>query len=151
MKYRLARHFSKDQWPTTFNTFKAFGTDGYVFKLAITTTAKDGNNSSSGIFLHIDHSKSHYQYSLNVLLWTSASILRQLNGHGAAGYRLKSVALDPTALCNIYVRDQSHQSAKCIYRCKRCVSNLAELFAQADRYGAQGYRQFQSFFYRVSV
>ena len=113
---------------------------------SITTTVKDGRNTSSGIFLNIDHSKSPYEYSLDVLSLEATSLLKQLNAHGSKGYRQKSILFNGTTFLFVYVRDLSRSSAKYTYRYGRCVSNLGELFAQINKYGAQGYRQFGSFF-----
>ena len=141
----MARNFSEYQWLTTFNTFEAFGADGYIFIYNFMTTANDGSNTSSGIFLNIDHSKSSYQYKLDAGPPSPALFLRQLNARGDAGYRLKAYLDNGTEPFNVYVRDTSRPTVKYIYLWARCVSNLAELFVQMNRYGAQGYRQFRSF------
>ena len=145
VEYRLARNFSEYQWLTTFNTFEAFGADGYIFLYTFMTTAKDGSNTSSGIFLNIDHSKSSYQYKLDAGPPSTNLFLKQLNARGDAGYRLKVFLDNGTQSFTVYVRDTSRPTAKYIYRWAHCVSNLAELFVQMNRYGAQGYRQFGSF------
>ena len=111
---------------------------------SITTTAKDGRNTSSGIFLNIDHSKSPYEYSLDVLSLEVTSLLKQLNAHGSKGYRQKSILFNGTTFLFVYVRDLSRSSAKYTYRYGDCVSNLGELFAQINKYGTQGYRPFES-------
>ena len=113
---------------------------------SITTTAKDGRNTSSGIFLNIDHSKSPYEYSLEVFPPKAASLLKQGNAQGAKGYRPKAALFNGTTPLIAYVRDLSRPSAKYTFRYGLCVSNLAELFAQMNTYGAQGYRQFQPIF-----
>ena len=112
---------------------------------SITTTAKDGRNTSSGLFLNIDHSKLSYQYSLDVFFINPSSLLKQLNTHGRKGYRLKSALFNGTTFLFVYVRDLSRSSANYTYRYGDCVSNLADLFAQINEYGDQGYRPFQSF------
>ena len=111
---------------------------------SITTTAKDKKNTSSGLFLNIDHSKSPYQYILDVLPPKATSLLKQANAHGAAGYRFKSGLFNGTTALIVYVRDLSRSSAKYTYRYGDCVSNLADVFAQINKYGAQGYRPFES-------
>ena len=68
-----------------FQYFEAFGADGYIYTTSIKTMAKDGSSTSSGVFLHIDHSKSPYQYSLVVAPPTLPSFLRQENAQGARG------------------------------------------------------------------
>ena len=146
MDYRLAPNFSADQLPSAFDTFETFGAKGYVYKLSITTTANNGSNSSSGVLLKIDDSKSAYQYSFDADPPTAALFLRQLNEQGAAGYRSKVFLSNGTQPFNVYVRDASRPAAKYIHRLGRCVSNMAELFAQMNRYGAQGYRLLGTFF-----
>ena len=140
MDYKLARDFSAGQWPTAFNTYQAFGADGYIYVRRILTTANDGSNSSSGIFLKIDDSNSPYQYKLVADVQDTAPYLIQLNKQGAAGYRSKAYLFNGTQPFNVYVRDASRPSAKYFHRYGRCVSNPDELFVQINRYGAQGYR-----------
>ena len=145
MDYRLARNFSADQWPTVSNTYQAFGADGYIYVRRILTTANDGSNSSSGIFLKIDDSTSPYQYKLAADVEGFASFLIQLNEQGAAGYRWKAYLFNGTQPFNVYVRDASRPSAKYFYQYGRCVSNQDDLFVQINKYAAQGYRLLASF------
>ena len=140
MDYKLARDFSEHQWPTAFTTYQAFGADGYVYKSSIVTTASDGSNSSSGIFLKIDDSNSPYEYKLVADIAELPPFLVQLNEQGTAGYRSKAYLFNGTQPFNVYVRDASRPSAKYFHRYGRCVSNPDELFVQINRYGAQGYR-----------
>ena len=144
MEYRLAQKFFAYQLESTFNTFEAFGADGYVYMTSIFTTSKDGRTTSSGLFLNIDHSKSPYQYSFGVSRPnpTPASLLRQLNEQGARGYRPKTYLSNDTTSFIVNVRDASRPMAKYMYRLGRCASNLTELVAQMNKYGAQGYRLF---------
>ena len=145
MDYRLARNFSADRWPAAFNTYQAFGADGYIYVRSVLTTANDGSNSSSGIFLKIDDSTSAYQYKLVADIEAFPPFLIQLNEQGAAGYRLKAYLFNGTQPFNVYVRDASRPSAKYFYQYGRCVSNQDDLFVQINKYAAQGYRLLASF------
>ena len=145
MDYRLARNFSADRWPAAFNTYQAFGADGYIYVRSVLTTANDGSNSLSGIFLKIDDSTSAYQYKLVADIEAFPPFLIQLNEQGAAGYRLKAYLFNGTQPFNVYVRDASRPSAKYFYQYGRCVSNQDDLFVQINKYAAQGYRLAASF------
>ena len=88
--------------------------------------------------------KLPYQYRLVADTTDLPLYLAQLNAQGAAGNRFKAYFYNGTQPFNVYVRDASRPSATYIYRYGRCVSNMTELFAQMNRYAAQGYRLIQT-------
>ena len=144
MEYKVAQNFSLDHGLTTL---EKFGAEGYNFIGTAITIANDGGNTSSGLFIKIGESKLPYQVRLDLSAPTIDSYRTQLNTQGAKGYRYSTYLFNGTAYFPIYVRDASRPSAKYIYQFGRCASNMTELFAQINKYSAQGYRLFRTLFF----